>query len=144
MVRSKGESDLCVGGCNLCASEGGPINIGGLPQFALDMFKLMKLPQLLAPEIRQLKEINNKAWNELLSTPIAPVGCGPSSISCATFPGRLGYSNILERNSHGGGGLSLIEIPQYRLPMRSTLRSNSCRILALGSTTTGPRAKWQI
>lgn len=30
-------SDLCVGGCNLYASEEGPINIGGLQQFATDV-----------------------------------------------------------------------------------------------------------
>ena len=30
-------SDLCVGGCNLHASEEGPINIGGLQQFAVDV-----------------------------------------------------------------------------------------------------------
>ncbi|RXM29169.1 Dihydropyrimidine dehydrogenase [NADP(+)] [Acipenser ruthenus] len=29
-------SDLCVGGCNLYASEEGPINIGGLQQFATE------------------------------------------------------------------------------------------------------------
>jgi len=30
-------SDLCVGGCNLYASEDGPINIGGLQQFATEV-----------------------------------------------------------------------------------------------------------
>lgn len=36
-------SDLCVGGCNLQASEEGPINIGGLQQYATDViFKLNK------------------------------------------------------------------------------------------------------
>lgn len=30
-------SDLCVGGCNLHASEEGPINIGGLQQFTTDV-----------------------------------------------------------------------------------------------------------
>lgn len=33
-------SDLCVGGCNLHASEEGPINIGGLQQFATDVRRL--------------------------------------------------------------------------------------------------------
>lgn len=32
-------SDLCVGGCNLFASEEGPINIGGLQQFATEVSK---------------------------------------------------------------------------------------------------------
>lgn len=31
-------SDLCVGGCNLHAAEEGPINIGGLQQFATEHF----------------------------------------------------------------------------------------------------------
>jgi len=30
-------SDLCAGGCNLYASEEGPINIGGLQQFAVEV-----------------------------------------------------------------------------------------------------------
>lgn len=30
-------SDLCVGGCNLQATEEGPINIGGLQQFATEV-----------------------------------------------------------------------------------------------------------
>jgi dihydropyrimidine dehydrogenase (NADP+) len=32
-------SDLCVGGCNLQAVEEGPINIGGLQQFATEVCK---------------------------------------------------------------------------------------------------------
>jgi len=30
-------SDLCAGGCNLYATEEGPINIGGLQQFATEV-----------------------------------------------------------------------------------------------------------
>lgn len=110
-------SDLCVGGCNLYASEEGPINIGGLQQFAVEQFKLMNLPQILSPEIVQIKESGGKQLASLMATPIALIGCGPASISCATYLARLGYSNlhIFERNSFGGG-LSLTEIPQYRLP----------------------------
>ena len=49
--------------------------------------------------------------------PIKLVGCGPASISCATFLGRLGYTDIeiLERDEYHGG-LSTSEIPAYRLP----------------------------
>lgn len=36
-------SELCVGGCNLYASEEGPINIGGLQQFATEV-KLLRFP----------------------------------------------------------------------------------------------------
>lgn len=110
-------SDLCVGGCNLYASEEGPINIGGLQQFAVEMFKSMNLPQILSPEIQAVRESKNPTLINLLNSPIALVGCGPSSISCASFLSRLGYSNIhiFEKNAYGGG-LSLTEIPQYRLP----------------------------
>ena len=44
-------SDLCVGGCNLEASEEGAINIGGLQHFAVEMFKKMRLPQVLPPTV---------------------------------------------------------------------------------------------
>ena len=33
-------SDLCVGGCNLYATEEGPINIGGLQQYATEVCKM--------------------------------------------------------------------------------------------------------
>lgn len=36
-------SDLCVGGCNLYATEEGPINIGGLQQFATEVSKNVKM-----------------------------------------------------------------------------------------------------
>ena len=36
-------SDLCVGGCNLYASEEGPINIGGLQQFATEVRSSLSL-----------------------------------------------------------------------------------------------------
>lgn len=110
-------SDLCVGGCNLYASEEGPINIGGLQQFAIEIFKTMNLPQVLPFEIQELKSANDANLNAVLDSPIALIGCGPASISCATYLARLGYSNIhiFEKNPYGGG-LSLTEIPQYRLP----------------------------
>ena len=44
-------SDLCVGGCNLDATEEGPINIGGLQQFAVEMFQKMRIPQVLPPNV---------------------------------------------------------------------------------------------
>ncbi len=39
-------SDLCVGGCNLAATEEGAINIGGLQHFAVETFKKMNIPQV--------------------------------------------------------------------------------------------------
>lgn len=50
-------------------------------------------------------------------TKIALIGCGPASLSCATFLARLGYDDItiFEKQNYVGG-LSAAEIPQYRLP----------------------------
>ncbi|EDW65449.1 dihydropyrimidine dehydrogenase [NADP(+)] [Drosophila virilis] len=102
-------SDLCVGGCNLQASEAGPINIGGLQQFATEVFKRMGVHQRRSRDLKPLAQPNKK---------IALLGGGPASLSCATFLGRLGYTDvtIYERRSYLGG-LSSAEIPQYRLPI---------------------------
>lgn len=101
-------SDLCVGGCNLEATEEGPINIGGLQQFATDVFRKMGVKQCRAPGTKLETGANSR---------IALVGCGPASISCATFLARLGYDDItiFEKNEYVGG-LSTAEIPQFRLP----------------------------
>nr|XP_037288557.1 dihydropyrimidine dehydrogenase [NADP(+)]-like isoform X3 [Rhipicephalus microplus] len=105
-------SDLCVGGCNLYASEEGPINIGGLQQFATDVFKQMRVPQIRSPDLPPPRELPAS-----YKARIALVGCGPASMSCATFLARLGYSDIViyEKQPYFGG-LSSAEIPQYRLP----------------------------
>lgn len=105
-------SDLCVGGCNLYASEEGPINIGGLQQFATEVFKSMKINQIRDPSLPTTDQLP-----ESYHTKVALIGCGPASISCATFLARLGYTNltIFERENYIGG-LSSSEIPQYRLP----------------------------
>ena len=131
-------SDLCVGGCNLYASEEGPINIGGLQQFAVDVsagrgkrslwmilgsyrvqtyhnlqqtkitskhqhpqqiFKQMSLPQILDPSLK------DHHTQKVFKVPVALIGCGPASISCASFLARLGYKNlqIFEKNEFVGG-----------------------------------------
>ncbi|XP_022645560.1 dihydropyrimidine dehydrogenase [NADP(+)]-like isoform X2 [Varroa destructor] len=91
-------SDLCVGGCNLYATEEGPINIGGLQQFATDVFRRMKVPQVLPPDLPTNLPNSYKSK-------IALIGCGPASMSCATFLARMGYSNltIFEKHSYFGG-----------------------------------------
>lgn len=71
------------------------------------IFKQMNIPQTRIP-------------NQTIphaSTKIALLGCGPASLSCATFLARLGYDDItiFEREKYVGG-LSSSEIPQYRLP----------------------------
>uniref|UniRef100_A0AC35UG89 Dihydropyrimidine dehydrogenase [NADP(+)] n=1 Tax=Rhabditophanes sp. KR3021 TaxID=114890 RepID=A0AC35UG89_9BILA len=103
-------STLCVGSCNLFGTEEGPINIGGLQEFATDTFKKMNIRQIVSREIEAQR-------NESHNQPIALVGCGPASISCSTYLARLGYTDITiyEKNKYIGG-LSSSEIPQYRLP----------------------------
>ena len=153
-------SDLCVGGCNAAATEGGPINIGGLQHFAVETYKAMGVPQVRAPGAvpsphppprlapvfsshpRDSPALPARAKSSALcpralpcaacapccpqskmpgtpsySEPIAVVGCGPASVSAATFLARLGYSNVTvyERDEYVGG-LSSQEIPGFRLP----------------------------
>ena len=105
-------SDLCMGGCNLYAAEEGPINISGLQQYAVEVFRDMKIPACRDPSLPAPKDMP-----DAFKQPIKLVGCGPASISCATFLGRLGYTDIeiLERDEYHGG-LSTSEIPAYRLP----------------------------
>ncbi|XP_048832545.1 dihydropyrimidine dehydrogenase a, tandem duplicate 1 [Brienomyrus brachyistius] len=105
-------SDLCVGGCNLYASEEGPINIAGLQQFAVEVFSQMGIPQVRNPQLPPPDEMP-----ESFHSKIALIGCGPASISCASFLARLGYDNItiFEKEKYVGG-LSAGEIPQFRLP----------------------------
>ncbi|GFR26592.1 dihydropyrimidine dehydrogenase, partial [Trichonephila clavata] len=79
--------------------------------FAVEMFLKMKLPQIRNPDLfngmshRKFPIQNSHYW---LRT---------SGISCATFLGRLGYTDItvFEKEEYVGG-LSSSEIPQYRLP----------------------------
>ncbi|XP_032520125.2 dihydropyrimidine dehydrogenase [NADP(+)] [Danaus plexippus] len=101
-------SDLCVGGCNLHASEEGAINIGGLQHFAVETFMKMGISQTLDPKTKPLPRGDKK---------IALIGGGPASLSCACFLARMGYKNItvFEKEKYLGG-LSSSEIPQYRLP----------------------------
>jgi len=102
-------SDLCVGGCNLAATEEGAINIGGLQQFATEIFSKMGVRQKRNPKTPKPKQADAE---------IVLFGAGPASLSCATFLGRLGYNNIkiYERQKYLGG-LSTSEIPQFRLPV---------------------------
>ncbi|KAK6484698.1 dihydropyrimidine dehydrogenase [Huso huso] len=105
-------SDLCVGGCNLYASEEGPINIGGLQQFATEVFSAMQIPQMRNPQLLPPEEMP-----ESFHSKIALFGCGPASVSCASFLARLGYDNItIFEKQKFVGGLSTSEIPQFRLP----------------------------
>lgn len=90
----------------MAATEEGAINIGGLQQYATDVFKQMGVRQTVPPNTRPL------------SSKIALLGAGPASLSCATFLARLGYTDVtIYEKREGLGGLSSYEIPQFRLPM---------------------------
>lgn len=75
--------------------------------YFFQIFKQMNIPQI---------RISNQTVPHA-STKIALLGCGPASLSCATFLARLGYNDItiFEKEKYVGG-LSSSEIPQYRLP----------------------------
>ena len=61
------------------------IDIGGLQQFAVEAFKAMNISQIRDPSLPPLDKLP-----ESYKAKIALVGCGPASISCATFLARLG------------------------------------------------------
>lgn len=60
----------------------------------------MGIAQIRNPELPQACEMP-----ESYHAPIALIGCGPASISCASFLGRLGYDNItiFEKQNYTGG-----------------------------------------
>ena len=70
----------------------------------------MKIPQIRPPYLPENLPPSYDAK-------VALLGCGPASISCATFLARLGYKHltVFEKQDYIGG-LSSSEIPQYRLP----------------------------
>lgn len=72
----------------------------------------MRIPQIRDPNLPSIDQLPDSYKSK-----IALFGCGPASISCATFLARLGYSDItiFEKEEYIGG-LSSSEIPQFRLP----------------------------
>ena len=60
----------------------------------------MKIPQIRDPSLTLHKDLP-----ESYNAKVAFFGCGPASISCATFLARLGYSNltIFEKQEYVGG-----------------------------------------
>lgn len=56
----------------------------------------MKIPQIRPPSADNL---------QFAETKIGLIGCGPASLSCATFLARLGYNNItiFEKENYFGG-----------------------------------------
>jgi dihydropyrimidine dehydrogenase (NADP+) len=74
----------------------------------------MGVKQIRDPSLPPLESLH-----PCYKTKIALIGCGPASISCASFLGRLGYQDVtvFEKEEYFGG-LSTAEIPQFRLPHR--------------------------
>jgi dihydropyrimidine dehydrogenase (NADP+) len=101
-------SELCASTCNAHWLEGGTINIGKLQEYACKIFKEMRVKQIRDPNL-------SKDLPKSYEDKIALIGCGPASISCASFLARLGYKNvhIYEKNEYGGG-LVASEIPANR------------------------------
>jgi dihydropyrimidine dehydrogenase (NADP+) len=64
------------------------------------MFMKMNIPQIRDPSLTPLDKLPNSYHAK-----IALFGCGPASISCATFLGRLGYTDltIFEKEQYIGG-----------------------------------------
>ena len=60
----------------------------------------MKIPQVRDPSLPPLNELP-----ETYKAKVALLGCGPASISCATYLARLGYSDvtIFEKKNYCGG-----------------------------------------
>ena len=71
----------------------------------------MKIPQIRNPSLPLPDQLP-----ESYQAKIGLLGCGPASISCATFLARMGYTDItiFEKENYIGG-LSSSEIPQFRL-----------------------------
>lgn len=64
------------------------------------VFSKMGIPQIRNPELPPANEMP-----ESYHVPIALIGCGPASVSCASFLARLGYDNItiFEKQKYIGG-----------------------------------------
>lgn len=60
----------------------------------------MKIPQIRDPSLPPAEELPDS-----YKAKVALLGCGPASISCATFLARLGYTNltIFEKYNYIGG-----------------------------------------
>lgn len=68
--------------------------------FFPQVFKKMGIAQIRSPDLPPACEMS-----ESYHAPLALIGCGPASISCASFLGRLGYDKIIifEKQNYTGG-----------------------------------------
>ncbi len=97
------QADQCEGNCVL-GRRGQPIAIGALERYATD---------LLAKEDASI-QIESRATNTL--PPVAIVGSGPASLSCAGDLARAGYPVTVYEAFHDFGGVLRYGIPEFRLP----------------------------
>lgn len=72
----------------------------GYQWLCLQVFSKMGIPQVRGPGLPPPKQMP-----ESYHSKIALIGCGPASISCASFLARLGYSDItiFEKQKYVGG-----------------------------------------
>ena len=66
----------------------------------MQVFKDMRIPQIRDPSLGPLDDLPDS-----YRAKVALIGCGPASISCATFLARLGYQDltIFEKFDYIGG-----------------------------------------
>jgi dihydropyrimidine dehydrogenase (NADP+) len=108
-------SELCARNCNVSHTEQGAIKINRLQELAVRIFKEMGIPQIKDPSLPKNLPASYKK-------PIALIGCGPASLGCASFLGRMGYENVhIFEKSKFGGGIVSHEIPQNRAPIDEAL-----------------------
>jgi dihydropyrimidine dehydrogenase (NADP+) len=64
----------------------------------------MDIPQIVDPALGDVNQLG-----ESYKAPIALIGCGPASVSCATFLARMGYTRltVFEKKEFFGGLRSL-------------------------------------
>ncbi len=80
-----------------------PIAIGALERFVADWERKNQLkacPECLPPN----------------GIKVAVIGSGPASLTCAADLARFGYEVTIFEALHGGGGVLLYGIPEFRLP----------------------------
>ena len=69
-------------------------------RFSFQVFSKMGIPQVRNPDLPPPDDMP-----ESFHAKIALIGCGPASISCASYLARLGYDNItvFEKQKYIGG-----------------------------------------
>lgn len=84
----------------------------------LQVFSKMGIPQVRIPDLPPPEQMP-----ESYHSKIALIGCGPASISCASFLARLGYSNItiFEKEKYTGGLRWVKKNSELRFCIRSLL-----------------------